>query len=92
MERSLAWRRRHRIRETSKLQTVDAAADGSANMTTAKERIVEIIQQQPDDSSYEEILRELAFARMIDSGLEDSRTGRTISNEEMERRIRTWQR
>lgn len=66
--------------------------DGSANMTTAKERMVEIIQQQPDDSSYEEILRELAFARMIDSGLEDSRAGRTISSEEMERRIRTWQR
>jgi hypothetical protein len=61
-------------------------------MTTAKERIVEIIEQQPDDSSYDEILRELAFARMIDCGLEDSRAGRTISNEEMERRIRTWQR
>jgi len=61
-------------------------------MTTAKDRIVEIVRQQPDDSSYEEILRELAFARMIDRGLEDSRVGRTISNEEMERRIRTWQR
>jgi len=61
-------------------------------MTTAKERIVDIVQQQPDDSSYEEILRELALARMIDRGLEDSRSGRTISNEEMERRIRTWQR
>jgi predicted transcriptional regulator len=61
-------------------------------MLTAKERIVEIIQQQPDDSSYEEILRELAFARMIEQGLEDSRAGRTISNEEMERRICTWQR
>lgn len=59
-------------------------------MTTAKERIVEIIDQQPDDSSYDEILRELAFARMVDAGLEDSREGRTISNEEMERRIRTW--
>ncbi|MFH1114862.1 MAG: hypothetical protein V1792_13185 [Pseudomonadota bacterium] len=61
-------------------------------MTTAKERIVEIIQQQPEDSSYDEILRELAFARMIDRGLDDSRSGRTISNEEMKRRIRTWQR
>ncbi len=68
------------------------AREGSINMTTAKERIVEIIQQQPDDSSYEEIMRELACARMIDRGLEDSRAGRTISNEEMERRIRTWQR
>jgi len=61
-------------------------------MTTAKERIVEIIQQQPDDSSYEEIIRELAFARMIERGLEDSRAGRTLSHEEMGRRIRTWQR
>jgi hypothetical protein len=58
-------------------------------MTTAKERIVEIIRQQPDDSSYDEILRELALARMIDRGLEDSRAGRTISNDEMEQRIRT---
>jgi hypothetical protein len=49
-------------------------------VTTAKERIVEIVQQQPDDSSYEEILRELAFARMIDRGLADSREGRTVSN------------
>jgi len=61
-------------------------------MPTAKERMVEIIDQQPDDSSYEEILRELAFARMIDRGLEDSRAGRTISHEEMGRRISTWQR
>ena len=33
----------------------------------------------------------LAFVRMIDRGLADSRQGRTMSNEEMERRIRTWQ-
>ncbi len=62
------------------------------NMTTVKDQMVEIILQQPEDSSYEEIPRELAFARMINKGLEDSRAGRTISNEEMERRIRTWQR
>jgi predicted transcriptional regulator len=57
----------------------------------AKERMLEIIEAQPDDSTYEEILRELAFARMVERGLEDSRQGRLISNEEMERRIRTWQ-
>lgn len=60
-------------------------------MATAKEKMTEIIQAQPDDSTYEEILRELAFARMVDRGLEDSRAGRRISNEEMKRRIRTWQ-
>ena len=60
-------------------------------MITAKEKMKEIIQNQPDDSSYDEILKELAFARMVERGLEDSRAGRTISNEEMGRKIRSWQ-
>jgi predicted transcriptional regulator len=61
-------------------------------MANVKETMKEVIEAQPDDSTYEEILRELAFARMIDRGLEDSRAGRTVSNEEFARRIRTWQR
>jgi len=61
-------------------------------MANAKDVMKEVIDAQPDDSTYEEILRELAFARMIDRGLEDSRAGRTISNEEMAQRIRKWQR
>jgi predicted transcriptional regulator len=60
-------------------------------MLTAKEQIQEVLRQQPDDSSYDEILRELAFARMVQRGLEDSRAGRTVSHEEMGRRIKTWQ-
>jgi predicted transcriptional regulator len=59
-------------------------------METAKQKMTEVIQAQPDDASYEEIMRELAFERMVDHGLEDSRKGRTIANEEMEHRIRTW--
>lgn len=60
-------------------------------MSSAKTRILQIIQEQPEDSSYEEILRELAFARMVERGLADSDSGRTISHEEMGHRIRTWQ-
>jgi predicted transcriptional regulator len=60
-------------------------------MTTAKEKMTEIIQNQPEDSSYDEILKELAFARMVERGLEDSRAGRTISHEEMGCRISSWQ-
>jgi predicted transcriptional regulator len=52
--------------------------------------MVELIQEQPEDATYEEIMRELAFQRMVDRGLEDARAGKTISNEEMARRIRTW--
>lgn len=60
-------------------------------MATPKEQMVKVIEAQPEDSSYDEILRELAFARMIDRGLADSDTGRTISNQEMQERIRSWQ-
>jgi predicted transcriptional regulator len=59
-------------------------------MISAKEQMIHIIHNQPEDSSYDEILRELAFHRMIEKGLTDSSMGRTISNEEMERRIRKW--
>ncbi|MBI4872591.1 MAG: hypothetical protein HY814_13605 [Candidatus Riflebacteria bacterium] len=59
-------------------------------MASAKEAMTNIIQAQPDDSTYDEILRELALARMVDRGLADSDAERTISNEEMGHRIRTW--
>ena len=60
-------------------------------MSSLKVRMAEIIQEQPEDATYEEIMRELAFERMVERGLVDSRTGRVISNEGMARRIRTWQ-
>lgn len=58
--------------------------------TTPKEVMIRTIRELPDDSSYEEILRELAFARMIERGLADSEAGRTIDHEEMGRRIASW--
>ena len=60
-------------------------------MSSAKEQITHIVQEQPEDSSYDEILRELALARMIERGLDDSQAHRTISDEEMRQRIHTWQ-
>lgn len=53
--------------------------------------MAEVIQSQPDDATYEEIMRELAFERMIERGLADSRKNKVISDKEMGRRIRTWQ-
>lgn len=58
-------------------------------MLKVKEKITEVIQSLPDNATYEEIMRELAFEKTIERGLADSRSGRIISNEDMERRIRT---
>ncbi len=54
---------------------------------TAKEQKARIFEQQPDDSSCDEIVREFTFNLMVHLGLKDSDEGRTISNEEMRRRI-----
>ena len=59
-------------------------------MASIKEKMTEVIQSQPEDATYEEIIRELAFERMVERGLEDARNNRVISNEELERRIGTW--
>ena len=58
---------------------------------TVKEKITKMVLAQPEDASYDEIIRELALAAMIDRGLEDVRAGRVISNEEMAGRIKSWQ-
>lgn len=60
-------------------------------MSTAKEELTHLIQGQPEDSSREEIVRELAFHLMVQRGLADSDARRVISNDEMGRRIRAWQ-
>lgn len=58
-------------------------------MSTAKEEFKRLIDQQPDDATREELLRELAFHAMIERGLADA--GRVISNDEMKSRVRSWQ-
>ena len=58
-------------------------------MSTAKEELTQRIQKLPDNSSLEEIVRELAFHVMVQRGLADSDARRTLSNEEMSRRIRS---
>jgi predicted transcriptional regulator len=52
--------------------------------------MIDIIGRQPDDSSYDEILRELAFARMVQRGLDDADAGRTRSDEEVAKVIDSW--
>lgn len=59
-------------------------------MSTVKEELTRLIQVLPEDSSREEIVRELAFHVMVERGLADSDAKRTIPNEEMGHRIRSW--
>lgn len=57
---------------------------------TAKSVLRAAIDAQPEDASYDEIIRELAFERMVERGLADVRAGRSVDHEEALRRVRAW--
>ena len=59
-------------------------------MSSVKEEMTRIIQEQPDDSSFDEILRELAQACMINRGIQDSDADRTTRDDEMRRQMDQW--
>ena len=59
-------------------------------MSTAKKELIQLIEQQPEASTQEEIIRELLFHLMVQRGLADADAGRVITNAEMDRRIRLW--
>lgn len=50
---------------------------------TPKDHLRRLIDEQPDDSSFDEILKELAFAAMVERGLADSQGGHTSSHEDV---------
>ena len=59
-------------------------------MTAPKLEAKKIIDSLPEDTSYDEILKELAFDRMIQRGLKDSKENKIISNQNMANRIKQW--
>ena len=59
-------------------------------MTAPKDEAKKIIDSLPEDTTYEEILRELAFDKMIQRGLDDVENGKVTSNQEMKETIAQW--
>ena len=56
----------------------------------AKEFVQKTLDELPDDVSVEEIIKELAFKRMLERGLKDSLNNRVISQEQLEKKITLW--
>lgn len=57
---------------------------------SSKARILEVVEAQTEDSSYDDVLRELAFDRLIRRGLNSLR-GRRFTTDEIRHRVKTWQ-
>lgn len=59
-------------------------------MRPAKEEAIRLIRSLPDDCSLDEIQYHLSVIRKVGAGLADVKAGRTVSQEEAERRVAGW--
>jgi predicted transcriptional regulator len=62
----------------------------TGQVSSVKQQLITILQELPDDSSYDELIKELAFARMVDRGLADVKAGRVVTNDDARRQIESW--
>jgi len=59
-------------------------------MQSAKEEVMELLKEIPDDSTFEEIQYHLYVRQKIQRGIKDIEEGRTYTQEEMEKRMKKW--
>jgi predicted transcriptional regulator len=63
---------------------------GSLEMPTAKAEVRKILDEIPEDASFEDIQYHIYVRQKIERGLQDVKKGRLISQEEAERRMSKW--
>ncbi len=59
-------------------------------MSTAKEEVRKLLEQLPDDSSFEDIQYHIYVREKIERGLQEVKEGRVLSQEDVERRMSKW--
>ncbi len=59
-------------------------------MNTAKEEVKKILENIPDDASFEDIQYHIYVREKIEKGLNDIEQGNIISHEEAEVRMNKW--
>lgn len=59
-------------------------------MQSIKDNAKKIIDDLPDDISYDELINELLFKGMIERGIHDSQKNKITSDEDMEKEIEKW--
>lgn len=59
-------------------------------MNTAKEEVRKMLEQLPDDASFEDIQYHIYVREKIERGLKDIQECRVLSQEEVEKRMSKW--
>jgi len=59
-------------------------------MQSAKEEVMQLLKELPDNSTLEEIQYHLYVRQKIQRGIKDVEEGRIYTQEEMEKRMEKW--
>ena len=59
-------------------------------MSTAKEEVRKMLDQLPDDASFEDIQYHIYVREKIERGLKDIQEGRMLNQEDVEQRMSKW--
>ena len=57
---------------------------------TTKVEVMKLLERMPDDASLEDIMYELYFRGRVERGLEQARSGQTVSHDEVIGNIAQW--
>ena len=52
--------------------------------------MLDILHEQPDGASYDDLLRKLALHRMVDRGLVDVAEGQHTTTDAIRQQVKTW--
>lgn len=72
------------------MATADVKSTTEADPALPRDMMIALLQDQPADSSYDDLMRQLAMTRMMDRGAADLKAGRTLSHEDVGKRIASW--
>lgn len=59
-------------------------------MQTAKKEVTKLLKNLPGDATLEDIQYHLYVLQKIESGLEDAKKGRVVTQKEIEQRMSKW--
>ena len=57
---------------------------------TAKDAVRDLLDKLPDDATLEDIRHRIYVQQRVDEGLKDIEEGRTLTQEEVEKRMAKW--
>lgn len=57
---------------------------------TTKQKVIQAVQNLPDDASFEDAMERLLFLTKIEKGLKQADLGQTIAHEKVKQKMKRW--